>query len=49
MIATQGPLPQSSVHFLQMIVEQKVDSIVMLSKILEKNKYGEQITISGEG
>ena len=40
MIATQGPLLHSTVHFLQMIVEQKVDSVVMLSKISEKNKYG---------
>ena len=39
-IATQGPLPKTVVHFLQMIVEQKIDAIVMLCKNLEKDKNG---------
>ena len=36
-IATQGPLPNTIVHFLQMICEQKVDAIVMLTNIVEGN------------
>ena len=39
-IASQGPLPNTVVHFLQMIVEQKIDSIVMLCKSLEEDKSG---------
>ena len=42
-IATQGPLPGTIVHFLQMIVEQKVEAIVMLCKTSEKNKLGRNI------
>ena len=42
-IATQGPLPGTIVHFLQMIVEQKVEAIVMLCKTSEKNKLGKDI------
>ena len=38
-IATQGPMNQTIVHFLQMIVEQKVGAIVVLCKSSEKNKY----------
>ena len=36
-IATQGPLPNTVVHFLQMICEQKIDIIVMLTKTVEEN------------
>ena len=46
MIATQGLLPNTIVHFLQMIVEQKADSIVMLCKATEKNKYGKYLANS---
>ena len=42
-IATQGPLPGTIAHFLQMIVEQKVEAIVMLCKTSEKNKLGRHI------
>ena len=34
-IASQGPLPSSCVHHLQMIHEQKVDIVIMLSNIEE--------------
>ena len=40
-IASQGPLPNTIVHFLQMIIEQKIDAIVMLCKTLEEDKSGE--------
>ena len=42
-IATQGPQPNTIAHFLQMIVEQKVEAIVMLCKTSEKNKLGKNI------
>ena len=45
-IATQGPLPRTIVHFLQMIVEQKIDAVVMLSKTSEKNKYGKNVLLA---
>ena len=34
-IASQGPLPSSCAHHLQMIHEQKVDIVLMLSNIEE--------------
>ena len=37
-IATQGPLPNTVVHFLQMICEQKIDLIVMLTKTVEESR-----------
>ena len=37
-IATQGPLPNTVVHFLQMICEQNVEAIVMLTKTIEGNR-----------
>ena len=37
-IATQGPLPNTVVHFLQMICEQKIDIIVMLTKTVEESR-----------
>ena len=37
-IATQGPLPNTVVHFLQMICEQKIDVIVMLTKTVEESR-----------
>ena len=39
-IATQGPLSNTIVHFLQLLIEQKVDAIVMLCKTLEEDKNG---------
>ena len=39
-IAAQGPMKQTLPHFLQMIHEQKVKAIVMLTKLDEK-KGGE--------
>ena len=35
-IAAQGPLVQSLPHFLQMILENKVSVVVMLTEISEK-------------
>ena len=34
-IASQGPLPSSCAHHLQMIHEQKIDVVVMLSNLEE--------------
>ena len=45
LIASQGPLPNTIVHFLQMIVEQKVEVIVMLCLPIEINKQGNLIDI----
>ena len=42
-IAAQGPLKQSIPHFLQMIHEQNVGAVVMLTKLEEKNKDGNVI------
>jgi protein tyrosine phosphatase len=39
-IACQGPLPNTIVHFCQMLVEQNVKVIVMLTKCNEMNKEG---------
>jgi protein tyrosine phosphatase len=40
LIATQGPLPTTVVHFLQMIVEREVELIVMLGAHMEKDNKG---------
>ena len=40
MIASQGPLPTTVVHFLQMIVEREVELIVMLGTHMEKENEG---------
>ena len=45
LIASQGPLPNTIVHFLQMIVEQNVEVIVMLCLPIEINKQGNLIDI----
>ena len=45
LIASQGPLPNTIVHFLQMIVEQKVEVVVMLCLPNETNKQGNLIDI----
>jgi protein tyrosine phosphatase len=39
-IACQGPLTNTIVHFCQMLVEQNVKVIVMLTKCYELNKEG---------
>ena len=38
LIATQDPLPNTIVHFLQMITEQKIDAVVKLSKLSDDGK-----------
>ena len=45
LIATQDPLPNTIVHFLQMITEQKIDAVVKLSKLSDdgKENYDEKI------
>ena len=40
LIATQGPLPTTVKHFLQMIVEREVELIVMLGAHMEKDNKG---------
>ena len=40
-IASQGPLPASVSHFLQMIHENKVTVVVALTKLIEKDTNGE--------
>ena len=40
MIAAQGPLANTVVHFLQMIVEQNIEAIVMLTKLSETSVKG---------
>ena len=37
-IACQGPLPGTAAHHLEMISENKIDIVVMLTRIEEKNK-----------
>ena len=37
-IACQGPLPNTIVHHLQMLHENKVDIVVMLTNLKEKDK-----------
>ena len=37
-IVSQGPLPNTCVHHLQMIFEQNVDVVVMLTKLEEPSK-----------
>ena len=39
-IASQGPFEHTIPHFLQMIVENKVRAVVMLTKIKETQKDG---------
>jgi protein tyrosine phosphatase len=39
-IAAQGPLPQTVPHFLQMVHENKVNVIVALTKLAEKDADG---------
>ena len=51
LIATQGPLPNTVIHFLQMICEQNVEAIVMLTKAIEENRqssfYFESLSLKG--
>ena len=37
-IACQAPLPASFAHFWQMVVEEKVEVIVMVTQLMETNK-----------
>ena len=37
-IAAQGPLKETVRHFLQMILENKIKCVVMLTKLKEKSK-----------
>ena len=37
-IACQGPLPDTTTHHLEMISENKIDIVVMLTRVQEKNK-----------
>lgn len=39
-IVTQGPLPNTIAHFLQMILEQNVEAIVMLTPTIELSRDG---------
>ena len=45
LIAAQGPLPTTVVHFLQMIVEREVDLVVMLGPNVEKDTNGTETSI----
>jgi len=37
-IAAQGPMPHTIPHFLQMIIENKIRAIIMLTKLTEKGE-----------
>ena len=39
-IVSQGPLPNTCVHHLQMIFEQNIDAVVMLTKLEEPSEMG---------
>ena len=39
-VASQGPLPNTCVHHLQMIYDNKVDLVIMLTKLTERSKRG---------
>ena len=45
-IATQGPMPNTIIHFLQMICEQKIDAIVMLTRTFEETLGSARMSIS---
>ena len=49
LIACQGPLPNTIVHFLQMIVEQKVEVIVMLCLPFEKKRFDRERQLAENG
>ena len=40
-IAAQGPMPHTTPHFLQMLIEQKIQVLIMLTKTQEVLKDGE--------
>ena len=42
-IAAQGPLPSTVIHFLQMIMENEVEIVVMLTKLQEENSEGKSV------
>ena len=37
-VAAQGPLKETVPHFLQMILENKIKCVVMLTKLKEKSR-----------
>ena len=39
-IAAQGPMPHTTPHFLQMLIEQKIQMVIMLTKTEEALKDG---------
>ena len=39
-IAAQGPMPHTTPHFLQMLIEQKIQVLIMLTKTQEVLKDG---------
>jgi protein tyrosine phosphatase len=41
-IATQGPMTNTIVDFYQMIWQEKVPIIVMITRLIERNKVGRQ-------
>ena len=40
LIAAQAPRQNTVKHFLQMLMEQEIEVVVMLGKVLEKNESG---------
>ena len=44
-IASQGPLPNTCVHHLQMIFELEIDFVIMLTKCEEGEKKGKKPTL----
>ena len=42
-MASQGPLPNTCSHHLQMIHEQKIDIVVMLTRLLEQHGQGNKL------
>ena len=39
-IAAQGPLPSTAPHFLQMLAENEIEIVVILTKVQEENAEG---------
>ena len=45
-IASQGPLPNTCVHHLQMIYELEIDFVIMLTKCEEGEKKGKILKLA---